>query len=296
MRRMCGMAAAAVLLGLAGGCAIQGQARAAGDAQVAGVPFHRQDGFRCGPASLAMMLGWAGVEITPAQLENQFLGDSKDPRTRLTESARRYGRLPYPINGIEAMVAELKSGHPVLVLENLGVASRPIWHCAVAVGFDGDRGTVTLHSGAEAGKVVPMRLLDRLWTDADNWGLVVMRAGDLPATAQQRPFVEAARGLEKAGRFWEAVLSYDTALSQWPADGEALMGLGKSLYLLGDAQGAVDAFRASAEVAPDPKPALEALAHVLAELGRRDEALAAAQKAVSINAQARRRYPAKGLD
>lgn len=296
MRGFCRVAVVAVCLGLAGGCAMEGQARAEGDTRVAGVPFHRQEGFRCGPAAMAMMLGWSGVEITPAQLEGQFLGEAKDPRGRLTESARRYGRFAYPVSGIEAMLAELKAGHPVLVLENLGVASRPLWHCAVAVGYDGAARSVLLNSGTEAGKAVPVRLLDRLWSDADNWGLVVVRAGDMPATAQQRPFVEAARALEKAGRHWEAVLSYDTALSQWPADGEALMGLGSSLYQLGDAQGAVEAFRASAEVAKDPRPALEALAHVLAELGRRDEALAAAQRAVSISSQPRRRYPAKGLD
>ncbi|MGE5503694.1 MAG: PA2778 family cysteine peptidase [Actinomycetota bacterium] len=289
---------AAVLgFGLLTGCAMHNTADAAGTvsrATVAGVPFHPQDGHRCGPAGMAMMLGWSGVTVTPAALEGQFYGDVADPRPRLVDAARRYGRFAYPVAGIDALAAELQAGHPVLILENLGVASRPIWDCVVATGIDGD--TVQLNAGTTVGKTMPLHLLDRLWADSDNWGLVVVRAGEMPATAAERPFVEAARGLEKAGRYWEAVLAYDTALSQWPADGDALMGLGSSLYLLGDARGAADSFQAAAGVAKDPKPALEALAHVLAELGRKDEALAAAQKAVSISGSPRHPRAAKGLD
>jgi hypothetical protein len=290
-------AAAMVGFVLLTGCAMQTTADAAASsarAAVAGVPFHPQEGHRCGPAGMAMMLGWSGVAVTPAALEGQFYGDTADPRPRLVDAARRYGRFAFPITGIQALIAELQAGHPVLVVENLGVASRPIWDCVVAVGIDGD--TVVLNSGTTAGKVMPLRLLDRLWVDSDNWGMVVLRAGDLPATAAERPFVEAARGLEKAGRYWEAVLAYDTALSQWPADGDALMGLGSSLYLLGDPRGAAESFQAAAGVAKDPKPALEALAHVLAEMGRKDEALAAAQKAVSISSSPRRARVGKGLD
>jgi hypothetical protein len=251
--------------------------------RVAGVPFHPQDGFRCGPAGMAMMLGWAGVEVMPSSLAGQFYGEPKDPRTTLVDTARRYGRFAYPIAGSDALISELAAGHPVLVLENLGVASEPIWNCMVAVGYDRQAGRVALNSGGEPGKTMSVSLLERLWAETNGWGMVVLRPGDLPATATRPAFLDAARGLEKSGNYWEAVRAYDTALSQWPSDPEAMMGLGSSLYLLGDPHGAAEAFQTAAKLAKDPKPALEALAHIQAELARRDDAVASADKVTPIH-------------
>lgn len=292
---------AVLCAGLLAGCALDRAMPADAPARpaalrISGVPFHPQEGFRCGPAAMAMMLGWAGVKIAPAALEGQFYGEPRDPRVTLVDSARRYGRLAYPVSGMEALEAELAAGHPVLVLQNLGVARSPIWNCAVVVGYDRANGRVQLNSGGEAGKEVSWRLLERLGSDTDHWGLVVLRAGDLPATAAEGSYVEAARGLERAGRYWEAVLAYDTALSLWPSNSDAMMGLGSSLYLLGDPVGAADAFKAAVPLAKDPKPALEALAHVLAEMGRRDEAVATARKAVSISAPLRKPRFEKGRE
>ena len=97
--------------------------------------------------------------------------------------------------------------------------------------------------------------------------MVVLRPGEMPATARQTDMVTAAHGLETAGRHWEAVLAYDSVLSRWPNDAAAQMGLGASLHLLGDLHGAADAYRAAAAESRDPAPALEALGRVVAEIG-----------------------------
>lgn len=249
--------------------------------RVSGVPFHGQDGFRCGPAAMAMMLGWSGATVTPAELEGRFYGQPGDPAAVLVDAALGFGRLPYPIRGTDALMRELAAGHPVLILQNLGVASEPMWNCSVAIGFDRAARELTLHAGDQPSKRMGMRLFERLWADTDEWGLVVLRAGELPATAAKDTYLAAAKALEKAGRHWEAVMAFDAALSKWSTDPGALTGLASSLYLLGDPQGAADAYRAAASIAPDPGPALNALAHVLAEMGRRDEAVSAARQAVA---------------
>lgn len=250
--------------------------------RVDGVPFHPQAGFRCGPAAMAQVMAGAGVPVPPAQLEDLFPQPMADPRFHLVDTAHRYGRFAYPITGTEALMAELAAGHPVLVLQNLGVASEPMWHCVVATGYDRAGGEMLLNAGGEEGKRTSIRLFERLWADSGEWGLVVLKPGDLPATAERDRYLRAARALEESGRHWEAVLAYDGALSRWPAEAQALMGLGSSLHLLGDPQGAADAYRAAASLADDPAPALHRLAQVLAELGRRDEAAAAARQAVSL--------------
>lgn len=258
--------------GLLAGCGfISGPGPAVGGdrpqaVRVSGVPFHAQAGLHCGPAAMASLLGWTGLDITPASLEGRFYGDMADPRPTLVDTARHFGRLAYPIAGQERLDRELAAGHPVLILENLGVAREPLWNCPVAVGYEGSGDTVLVHAGDQAAKPISTRLLDRLWSDSDQWGLVVLRPGEMPATASESDMVAAAKGLEKAGHYWEAVLSYDTVLSQWPNDTEAQMGLGASLYLLGDLHGAADAYRAAAASARDPHDALAALDQVLAEM------------------------------
>lgn len=241
------------------GCA---QGPDTGGTRVAQVPFYPQQGFRCGPEPLAAMLEWTGMAVTPAALLPAFSGRGADPRSTLTDTARRFGRLAYPITGFPALKAELAAGHPVLVVENLGVAGKPLWNCVVAVGYDDGAEQILVNSGTEPGKRISFRLFERLWSDSDQWGLVVLNPGDLPAAARQREYLAAAKGLEKAGRAWEAVLSYDTALAKWPNDGEAMMGLASSLHSLGDAKGAADAYRAAAGLLRDPRPALDALAQV----------------------------------
>lgn len=249
--------------------------------RVNGVPFHPQQGFRCGPAAMAMAIGWSGINVEPAQLEGRFLDPLPDPRAALGDVAWDHGRLAYPVVGMDRMMSELAAGHPVIVLQNLGVAREPLWNCTIAIGYDRNSDEVILHSGGQPAKRMSMRLLERLWAETGEWGMVVIRPGDMPATAERAPYLAAARGLEQSGRHWEAVLAYDAALARWPADGTALMGLGSSLYLLGDQEGAADAYQAAAAVAEDPAPALDAMAHVLAEMGRRDEAAAAAAQAVA---------------
>jgi len=261
---------ALLCVGLLAGCAARESVFAGEGAQparvrVAGVPFFPQEGFKCGPSAMAMVLSWSGLDIKPMALERHFFS-IKDPRKSLSDAANRYGRLAYPISGTEALMTELASGHPVVIIQNLGVERDPIWNCSVAIGYDRTKGQVLLHGGDQAGKRVSLRLFERLWADAEQWGLVVLKPGELPAAARQPEYVKAAYNLEKAGRYWEAVLAYDAALAHWPNDTDTLMGLGSSLYSLGDPRGAAEAYRAAAKVAGDPTPAEAALAQIDGEL------------------------------
>ncbi len=103
----------------------------------------------------------------------------------------------------------------------------------------------------------------------------------LPATAEEAKFVESVLGLEKAQRLAEARQGYRTALTRWPLNFAAMMGLGNSAYALNDLQGSEAAFRRAAETHPENGSALNNLAHVLNALGRKAEARAAARQAVA---------------
>ena len=52
--------------------------------------------------------------------------------------ARRRGRLAIRVRRLSDILDEIAAGNPVVVFQNLGLAARPIWHFAVAFGYDLD--------------------------------------------------------------------------------------------------------------------------------------------------------------
>jgi tetratricopeptide (TPR) repeat protein len=101
-------------------------------------------------------------------------------------------------------------------------------------------------------------------------------------TPGQHAFVSAVLGLEKAGQWQAAVEGYKTALARWPDSLGARIGLGNSYYALGDKRSAEAAFRQATHQFPTNGSAFNNLAQVLWELGKHQEALEAARKAVKL--------------
>lgn len=248
------------------------------------VPFHAQRTRECGPAALAMVLGWSGLAADPDELAGQVYtpGRAGSLQVDLIGAARRRGRLAYPLRGARELLAEVAAGHPVLVLQKLGVPGYPAWHYAVVVGYDLEAGSVTLHSGRDAGRVTSASGFERSWQRAGQWGLVVLAPGRLPASAVEDRYLEAAAPLERAAQWGAAEAAYRAALDRWPQSLGGWLGLGNALYARGDLAGAEEALRAATRHHPDSAPALNNLAHVLAERGRRPEALAAIERALTL--------------
>jgi tetratricopeptide (TPR) repeat protein len=253
-------------------------------AEVAGVPFYPQTGNDCGPAALAMVLGWSGVPARPEDVASQVMTPGREGSLGqdLVAAARRSDRLAVPVQGIEPLLAELAAGHPVLVLQNLGLDWYPQWHYAVAIGYDLEAGTLTLHSGAEAGEVMSLATFARTWQRAEQWALAVLPPDSLPIMADQASMLRAAAGLEDAGRYDAAVSAYAAILGRWPDSLAALIGLGNTRYAAGQLAGAEAVFRTAVSFHPNEPAAWNNLAHVLAEQGELTEALAAAKRAVDL--------------
>lgn len=273
------------------GCAVlqrgdwpQGLAGIPAKSEIASVPFFPQDEYQCGPAALAMALTWSGLAVEPADLtEKVYTASLKGSlQPAMIAGARRSGRLAYVISGTEPLLREIAAGHPVIVLQNLGLSWIPVWHYAVAVGYDTARDEVMLHSGLNARQRIPMPVFQNTWARAEDWGLLVLKPGEFPATAVEGRFVEAVLGLEKVKQSAAAADGYRAALSRWPHNLAAMMGLGNSYYVLGDLESAETVFRRAAALHPDSGAAWNNLADVLLRQGRKGEALDAARKAVAL--------------
>ena len=101
------------------------------------VPFHLQDDFLCGPASLAMVFNAAGV---PADVESvtplvYLPGRKGSLQAEMLGATRRSGLVAYPLAPqLEDLLRELAAGTPVVVLL-ISRSISPPWHTRVG-GFD----------------------------------------------------------------------------------------------------------------------------------------------------------------
>jgi len=253
-------------------------------AMVAGVPFFAQDELQCGPAALAMALNWSGVAVQPSDLSPEVYspGLKGSLQNSLIGSARRHGRVAYPITGSEALLAEVAAGRPVIVLVNLSFSWYPKWHYAVVIGFDQPQGEVLLHSGLTAREILSSRTFMNLWQRSEYWGLLVLPPDQLPVGSDEVAWLSAVAGLELAGQWQAAETGYASALKRWETSFAAWMGLGNSRYSLHDLDGSAEAFHQATLLQPDNGLAFNNLAHVLAEQGKREAAQVAAQRAVDL--------------
>lgn len=234
------------------------------------MPFFPQEDFQCGPAALATILGAAGYPVTPEILVPEVYtpGLSGSLQPEILGAVRRRGLLAYELPPtLDALTAELARGRPVLVLQNLALASRPAWHYAVVVGADPKTEELLLRSGTNPRRTERTGRFMRTWGLADHWAVVIMRPGELPADPDPRRYHRAAIGLEVAGQYAAAARAWRTGLETWPGDPVALFGLGNALYAQGDTDGARSAWERYVAERPADPAGLNNLAVVLAASG-----------------------------
>lgn len=194
--------------------------------QIKDVPFILQKVAHCGPATLTMALNWWGKPVTVDEIADQVYSPKSEGsfQTDMISSARRNDMLAVPIYGIDALTKEIASDHPVVVFENLGLESVPLWHYALVFGYDLPRRELILHSGKDANLRESFKVFERSWKLGNYWGLVLLPPGRLAATANELEHVKAAAALEQLGKFPEADQSYQAILGRWPESLGALIG------------------------------------------------------------------------
>jgi tetratricopeptide (TPR) repeat protein len=252
-------------------------------AELNDTPFFPQEDYQCGPAALATVLVAAGRATTPDALRDEvYIPDLNGSlQIELLAATRRNGRVPYLLEpSLEAVVLMLESRRPVLVLQNLGVRTFPLWHYAVVVGYDIAADEVVLRSGTIERKRMSARSFRRTWDYAGNWGFVVLEPGEIPEHANTITYIDSLATFEELGQLDIAMTGYAAAVERWPESEIAWMGLGNTRYATGDGAAAAQAYRSAIRANPGYLPARNNLASVLAVNGCYDAALAELQNAV----------------
>jgi hypothetical protein len=250
------------------------------------VPFHRQDDFLCGPASLAMVFNAAGISSASVESLTPMVylpGRQGSLQAEMLGATRRTGLVAYTLAPkLEDVLREIAAGTPVVVLLNLAFKLLPVWHYAVIMGYDLDKREVIVRSGKRERDEWSFGFLEYFWQESGYWSMLALPPGRLPATAREADTAAAAAALEQAGRINEARETYRALLARWPDNLVGLIGQGNVEYTLKDMAAAERAFRRASEAHPQSAVAFNNLAHVLAILGRLADAEAAARTAVAL--------------
>ncbi|MGQ4880218.1 PA2778 family cysteine peptidase [Billgrantia sp. LNSP4103-1] len=254
-------------------------------AEVEDVPFHAQREYQCGPASLAMVLNHDDVDVAMETLIPQVFIPSREGSVQpeMLATVRRHGRIPFVLNdSLDALLTEIAGGNPVVVMQNLSLPAWPMWHYAVAIGYDLDAEELTLHSGEEAERIESFRRFDATWARSGRWAFVALRPGELPHSADEQRTLKAIAAFEQVQGPDVTLPAWEAYVVRFPDNGMGHFALGNARYAAGDAPGAIEAFRSAVAHREDHGAAWLNLGLILRAADKPEEARQALTRAAEL--------------
>lgn len=255
--------------------------------------FNPQREYECGPASLATILQWQGLNVSDKKLVSEiYLPERKGSlQIEILATTRRYGFVPFVIEkNMRALLKEIKAGNPVLVLQNLGLESYPKWHYAVVIGYDINKNEIILRSGEIKRHVNSFSLFERTWRRAKYWGFIALSKDKLPASDNAFLYLKSVVPFENLKKSEFALTAYKTALQRWPNNQNLLMAAGNASYSINKLSIAESYYRKAILKWPNYAPALNNLAQVLSEKENFKEAEKLILRIIELNDEYKKQY------
>lgn len=254
-------------------------------AELIDTPFFPQEPEQCGPAALATVLNFYGHATTPDILRTWVYVPERGGSLQLeiAATARRHDMLAYPLDGeLETLLRELAGGHPVLVLQNLGLSWLPRWHYVVAIGYDLERRVLLLRSGTEPRRETDFDVFMNTWRRGGAWALVIIPSDQAPATAELETWLHAAADLEATQRYAAAHRAFTTIATHAPDDARAWLGLANNALHVSRADAAAHAYQHALNIQPGQAITWNNFAYALRDMFCSDEARRAVACAVAL--------------
>ncbi len=203
-------------------------------------------------------------------------------QVELIATARANGLIVYPLEPtFDALFTELAERHPVIVLVNRSFSWHPLWHYAPVTGYDAQTRSVFTHFSDRPNEAMGIETFAALWKRSDNWGVILLPPGELPASVSPKTFLRSVYAFEQTGMSEEAIRTYQSALVRWPQDPDIHFALANAQYHSNRLSDAEQSYRKLLSLHPSHPLALNNLALLLCRTGRADEALKLLERVVS---------------
>ncbi|MGQ9645914.1 MAG: C39 family peptidase [Thermodesulfobacteriota bacterium] len=140
------------------------------------VPFYPQEEFRCGPASLAEILNYWNVNISPEEIASEIYSQSARGTLNIDMvlyAEKRGLRAKQYRGSLEDIRDRIDSGYPLIVLVDEGFLLYQRNHFMVVIGYG--KGGIIAHSGREPSKFIPFGDFLRSWKRTGFWTLLITR-------------------------------------------------------------------------------------------------------------------------
>lgn len=142
-----------------------------------GVPFFPQEEYQCGPASLAGVLGYLGMDITPDEI-------SKDIFSKSAKGTLNIDMIIYPqkkgfvseqySGNMEDLREKIDSGYPLIVFVDYGFWVMQENHFMVVVGYN-EYGIIA-NSGKDRHKFISTEDFIKTWERTKFWTLQIKKS------------------------------------------------------------------------------------------------------------------------
>jgi ABC-type bacteriocin/lantibiotic exporter with double-glycine peptidase domain len=138
------------------------------------VPFYSQTSYQCGPASLAGVLNYWGIKVTPDEIAEEIYSASARGTLDIDMVlyARKKGLLVTQCEGtVEGLRRNIDFRHPLIVLVDYGFSFMRKNHFLVVIGYN-DYGVI-VNSGKKKGKFVLEKDFLKSWEKTKFWTLLI---------------------------------------------------------------------------------------------------------------------------
>lgn len=176
-RRFCFFVCCSTVFLLLCSCAGNKETNIAGDVHsIESVPFFPQEDYQCGPASLAIVLNFWGIDVSPHDITREIFSKSAGGTLNIDMVlyAKRTGLYADQYRGDkEDLKKYIDAGMPVIVLVDYGFSLYQANHFMVIVGYN-DQGVV-VDSGRKKNLFILWNDFLKTWKKTNFWTLLIKK-------------------------------------------------------------------------------------------------------------------------
>ena len=140
------------------------------------VPFYAQETYQCGPASLAGVMNYRGVNVSPDEIAKEIYSESARgtlnidmiiyPQKKGLEADQYSG-------GMDDIRKNIDAGYPLIVLVDYGFSVYQVNHFMVVIGYN--EAGVIVNSGKNESKFIPEEDFIKSWERTKFWTLLIKK-------------------------------------------------------------------------------------------------------------------------